>query len=217
VAHSKDVLEVLRLLRCEVGETKPVVHHVDPFHTLIATMLSAQTRDPVTGAAAARLFARYPDAKALSRAPTRSIQKLIYPVSFYPTKAPRVKETARRILSDFSGRVPSTLEELTSLPGVGRKTANCVLCFSFDQQVIPVDTHVHRIPNRLGLVHTKTPKQTEQALARLVPKRRWGELNELFVKFGQHRCKSVHPRCGDCPLQEYCDYFRDVYAKRKKK
>ncbi len=216
MAKPKDVLEILRLLRKEVGESKPVVRHEEPFRTLVATMLSAQTRDPVTEAAAARLFARFPSAKALAKARTQAIQKLIYPVSFYRTKAPRVKAIAEQVLSRFGGHVPSTLEELTTLPGVGRKTANCVLCFSFGKEVIAVDTHVHRVPNRLGLVRTKTPEQTERALALVIPQRHWNSLNELFVKFGQRRCKPIGPRCGDCPLQKHCDYFKKVYSKKKK-
>ena len=177
----------------------------DAFQVLIATMLSAQTRDPVTAAASARLFrvARTPRSMAkLSRA---RIQKLIYPVSFYRHKAVHVKETCRQIMTRFGGRVPSTMEELLTLPGVGRKTANLVLILAHSsQENICVDTHVHRIANRLGWVKTRTPEDTEHALYRAAARRWWPIINLYLVIWGQNVCRPVYPLCPQCVLVDIC-------------
>jgi endonuclease-3 len=177
----------------------------DPFQVLIATMLSAQTKDAVTHAASTRLFkvARTPRTMAaLSEARIRS---LIYPVSFYRTKAVHVRAACRQILERFGGRVPDTMEELLTLPGVGRKTANLVLILSHaSKSNICVDTHVHRIANRLGWVRTRTPDDTEQALYRVVPKRLWPSVNLRLVTWGQNVCRPVYPRCRACALDRTC-------------
>ena len=180
-------------------------HQEDPFEVLIATMLSAQTRDPVTAAASARLFkvARRPE--TMARLTTNRIQKLIYPVSFYRHKARHVRETCRILVEKYGGRVPGTMEELLTLPGVGRKTANLVLILSFrSQHNICVDTHVHRISNRLGWVRTKTPAETEQALYAATARRWWPYINLYLVTWGQNVCKPVYPRCPSCVIREDC-------------
>jgi endonuclease III len=177
----------------------------DAFQVLISTMLSAQTKDPVTLAASLRLFAAAPDAASLARLSTTRIEKLIYPVSFYRNKAAHLKETARILLRDFGGQVPTTMEALLTLPGVGRKTANLTLivaCRSRDN--ICVDTHVHRIANRFGWVRTRTPEQTEQALYGVTPRRWWANINLYLVTWGQHVCKPVFPLCGRCILNGTC-------------
>ena len=177
----------------------------DAFQVLISTMLSAQTKDPVTLEASLRLFAVAPDAASLARLSTARIEKLIYPVSFYRNKAEFVKDAAKMIAGKFGGRVPSTLEALMTLPGVGRKTANLVLivaCRSRDN--ICVDTHVHRIANRFGWVRTRTPEQTEQALYGVTPRRWWANINLYLVTWGQHVCKPVFPLCGRCILNGTC-------------
>jgi endonuclease-3 len=177
----------------------------DPFEVLISTMLSAQTRDPVTAAASARLFkvARTPEALSSLRA--KQIEKLIYPVSFYRHKARHVRETCRILVETFGGRVPGTMEELLTLPGVGRKTANLVLILCFrSQKNICVDTHVHRISNRLGWVRTKTPEATEQALYRATHRRWWPYINLYLVTWGQNVCRPVSPRCGACAIRVSC-------------
>jgi endonuclease III len=177
----------------------------DPFEVLISTMLSAQTRDPVTAAASARLFkvARRP--ATLARLSTSRIQKLIYPVSFYRHKARHVKETCRILVEKYNGRVPGTMEELLTLPGVGRKTANLVLILSFrSRQNICVDTHVHRISNRLGWVTTGTPEETERALYARTARRWWPYINLYLVTWGQNVCKPVYPRCGACVIRTDC-------------
>jgi endonuclease III len=177
----------------------------DPFRVLVATMLSAQTKDAVTDAASRRLFrvARTPRTMALLS--TRAIERLIYPVSFYRTKARHVREACRQILNRYRGVVPDSMEELLTLPGVGRKTANLVLILSHaSKDNICVDTHVHRIANRLGWVRTRTPDDTEQALYRVVPRPLWPEVNLRLVTWGQNVCKPVYPRCPACAVSSLC-------------
>jgi len=177
----------------------------DPFEVLISTMLSAQTRDPVTAAASARLFKVARTPRTVARLSTAQIQKLIYPVSFYRHKAMHVHETCRILVEKYEGRVPGTMEELLTLPGVGRKTANLVLILSFNSRKnICVDTHVHRISNRLGWVKTSTPEQTEQALYQATPARWWPYINLYLVTWGQNVCKPVYPRCGACVIRAQC-------------
>jgi endonuclease-3 len=177
----------------------------DPFRVLVATMLSAQTRDPVTHAAATRLFrvARTPG--TMARLPVARIERLIYPVSFYRTKARHVREASRRILDQHEGLVPARMDELLTLPGVGRKTANLVLILSHaSRDNICVDTHVHRLANRLGWVRTRTPDETERALYRVVPRRLWPAVNLRLVTWGQNVCRPVYPRCRVCAVGRVC-------------
>jgi endonuclease III len=182
----------------------------NPFRILIGTILSQRTRDERTTLATERLFQRFRDPQELANADERVVRELIRPVGFYNMKAKGIIEVAKKLVEDFGGAVPSDEESLMSLPSVGRKTANCVLVYGFDEPAIPVDTHVHRISNRLGLVETKTPEQTEAALVKTIPKRYWLELNELFVRFGQTTCKPVGPRCGECTLRARCRYYKEV-------
>jgi endonuclease-3 len=177
----------------------------DPFEVLISTMLSAQTRDPVTAAASARLFRVARTPRSMAKLSVAQIQKRIYPVSFYRHKAKHVKETCRILVERFGGRVPATMEELLTLPGVGRKTANLVLILSFNSlRNICVDTHVHRISNRLGWVRTQTPAETEHALYEATSPRWWPYINLYLVTWGQNVCKPVYPRCDACVIRGYC-------------
>jgi len=177
----------------------------DPFEVLIATLLSAQTRDAVTAAASARLFKAARTPKAMSKLTEKQIIKLIFPVSFYRNKAAHVKDTCRILVERFDSVVPATMEELLMLPGVGRKTANLVLILSFRSlKNICVDTHVHRISNRLGWVKTRTPEETEQALYRNTSERWWPYLNLYLVTWGQNVCRPIYPRCGACVIRPYC-------------
>ena len=177
----------------------------DPFEVLISTMLSAQTRDSVTAAASARLFKAGRTPAAIARLTTKQIERLIYPVSFYRHKAIYVKQTCRTLVKKYRGRVPGTMEELLALPGVGRKTANLVLILSFKSlQNICVDTHVHRISNRLGWVRTRTPEETEQALYAATEARWWPYINLYLVTWGQNVCKPLYPRCGACVIRNDC-------------
>jgi endonuclease III len=177
----------------------------DPFEVLIATMLSAQTRDAVTAAASDRLFQVARTPRALAKLPEKEITRLIYPVSFYRHKARHVKATSALLMDRHGGRVPDNMAELLALPGVGRKTANLVLILSFKgRQNICVDTHVHRISNRLGWVETRTPEATERALYEVTDRRWWPYINLYFVTWGQNVCRPVHPRCGECVLRRHC-------------
>jgi endonuclease III len=177
----------------------------DPFQVLIATLLSARTQDATTLAASRRLFRRARTARTMARLTVKQIEQLIYPVSFYRHKARHVKATARILEEEFGGRVPGTMEELLTLPGVGRKTANLVLILAFSsRRNICVDTHVHRISNRLGWVRTSTPDETEQALYAATEERWWSTINLYLVTWGQNVCRPVYPRCGDCVLSPMC-------------
>ncbi len=175
-----------------------------PFEILVSTILSLRTKDEVTAEASRRLFdkARTPDQiLALGEA---AISRLIYPVGFYPTKAKRLVEISRILIDTYEGRVPADLDEMLKLPGVGRKTANLVLVEGFKIDAICVDTHVHRISNRIGYVDTKTPEQTEFALRKKLPRKHWIHYNELLVAFGQVLCRPISPFCSKCPVTEMC-------------
>ncbi|MGE3277443.1 MAG: endonuclease III [Vicinamibacterales bacterium] len=177
----------------------------DPFQVLIATLLSARTQDATTHAASTRLFAAAPTAERMAALTVRQLERLIYPVSFYRNKARFVKATAAALAERFGGRVPDTLEELVTLPGVGRKTATLVLILAFQsRRHICVDTHVHRISNRLGWVRTRQPEETEQALYRATAARWWPYINLYLVTWGQNVCRPVYPRCGECALAADC-------------
>jgi endonuclease-3 len=177
----------------------------DPFQVLIATLLSARTQDATTLAASTRLFKEARTPRTMARLTIRRIEKLIYPVSFYRHKARHVKATCRILSDRYHGRVPTTMEELLTLPGVGRKTANLVLILAFKSaKSICVDTHVHRISNRLGWVRTKTPDETEQALYRATADRWWPYINLYLVTWGQNVCRPTAPRCGSCAILSYC-------------
>jgi endonuclease-3 len=219
-----DIGEALRKIEKMVRETDDPratalaslkdVERGDPFKILIGTILSQRTRDESTTLASERLFANIDSPRALAQADEAEVKRLIRPVGFYNIKARTIIRTAKKLVDDFAGNVPSDMEGLMSLPGVGRKTANCVLVYGFDKPAIPVDTHVHRISNRLGLVATKTPEQTEKELEMTVPRRYWLELNDSFVRFGQTTCKPIGPRCGSCTLHEECKYYNEVVKPR---
>ena len=177
----------------------------DPFQILIATLLSARTQDATTHAASTRLFAVARTPRTMAKLGVREIERLIYPVSFYRNKAEHVKACCEMLVDRFGGRVPSTLEELVTLPGVGRKTANLVLILAFKSlDNICVDTHVHRISNRLGWVKTTQPEETEQALYQAIDRRWWPDINLYLVTWGQNVCRPTSPRCGDCVIVDRC-------------
>lgn len=208
----RNVGTVMRALsRAITGLELPAVEKISegqeesPFQVLIATLLSARTQDATTLAASTRLFAVASTPEAMGRLTVRRIESLIKPVSFFHTKARHVKETCRILVERYAGRVPSTMEELLTLPGVGRKTANLVLILSFNsRRNICVDTHVHRIANRLGWVRTHTPEETEQALYDATDRRWWPHINLYLVTWGQNVCRPVYPRCGECVISTEC-------------
>lgn len=200
-----------RLARAIDGLDEPAVEKIadeqqeDPFQVLIATMLSAQTRDAVTAEASRRLFKVARTAKRMAALSTAEIQKQIYPVSFYRNKAVHVKQACEQIMARYKGRVPETMEELLTLPGVGRKTANLVLILAHSsRENICVDTHVHRISNRLGWVRTRTPEETEHALYAAAHRRWWPIINLYLVTWGQNVCRPVYPLCGSCAIADLC-------------
>jgi|TARA_B100001964_G_C14249482_1_gene609142 endonuclease-3 len=179
-----------------------------PFVVLISTILSQRTRDENTLKASNQLFSKYKTPKELATAPIEEIEKLIKPSGFYRVKSMRIKEVAEIIMKKYNNKVPDNIHDLLQLPGVGRKTANCVLVYGFRQKAIPVDIHVHRISNRLGLVKTKTPERTEEELCKIIPEEYWLELNEIFVKFGQQICRPLKPLCSECPISQDCISYR---------
>lgn len=183
-----------------------------PLSILIGTILSARTRDENTSIVVKKLFSRYKTARSLARAKVSDVEKIIKSTGFYHVKARRIIEVASIIDSQYYGKVPDNLDELLKLPGVGRKTANCVLVYAFEKPAIPVDTHVHRISNRLGLVETKTPEETEFALMKKIPKKYWLQINDTFVMYGQNICKPISPMCDVCQIKKECNYYKTNFA-----
>ncbi len=179
-----------------------------PFSILIGTILSARTKDENTAKVVKKLFSKYKSPQELAKAKIKNVEKIIKSIGFYHVKSKRIIDVASIISSQYKGNVPNDFEELLKLPGVGRKTANCVLVYAFDNPAIPVDTHVHRISNRLGLVQTKTPEETEFALMKKIPKKHWLEINDTFVMYGQNICKPISPMCDVCKIKNICKYYK---------
>jgi endonuclease III len=184
--------------------------HGDPYKILIGTILSARTRDESTVKAASNLFRRYKDINQLANANVEEIKILIRSTGFYNIKAKRIKEVSVMIVQNFNAVVPDNIEKLLELPGIGRKTANCVLVYGFGKPSIPVDTHVHRLSNRLGLVNTKTPEATELELYSVIKRKNWIKINNTFVKYGQIICLPVKPKCNRCSLNNFCKFYHST-------
>ena len=182
----------------------------NPFNVLISTILSQRTRDENTLKASNKLFSKFPTAKKIANADISKIKKLIKESGFYNVKAMRIKKVSRILLNKYNGKVPHELDKLLELPGVGRKTANCVLVYGFNIPAIPSDTHVHRVSNRIGIVKTKIPEQTEYELMKKVPKKYWININELFVKHGQTTCNPIKPKCDKCSIRKLCDFSKNL-------
>ena len=178
-----------------------------PFSILIGTILSARTKDENTTKVIKVLFSKYKNAKSLANAKLKDVEKIIKSIGFYHVKSKRIIEVAKIIDSQYKGKVPENMDELIKLPGVGRKTANCVLVYAFEKPAIPVDIHVHRISNRLGLVETKTPEETEQILMKKIQKKYWIEINDTFVMYGQSICKPISPMCEVCKIKKNCKFY----------
>lgn len=204
--------KVIKTIRLISNQVEPFVvpsvtvvsRENDPFRVLVSCILSLRTKDKTTIEASQRLFQVADNPRSMIKLSKARLQKLVYPVGFYRNKAGVILGLSRRILRDFNGRVPDNLDELLSIKGVGRKTANLVLGLGFGIPAICVDTHVHRISNRLGWVRTKAPEETEEALKRIVPKRLWIDLNTVFVTFGQNICVPVSPFCSRCFVSKLC-------------
>ena len=183
-----------------------------PFSILIGTILSARTKDESTTRIVKDLFKVYKNAKQLANAKVKDVEKIIKSIGFYHVKAKRIIDVAKIIDSQYKGKVPDDLEKLVELPGVGRKTANCVLVYAYEKPAIPVDIHVHRISNRLGLVQTKHPEETEFELMKKIPKKFWLDINDTFVMYGQNICKPISPMCNVCKIKNSCNYYKTKNA-----
>ena len=200
-----NISELMKGLKAHFPE-ESVIETRDPFEVLIFTIISQRTRDEQTAVASERLLEIFPTAKDLAHANVKKIEKLIKSAGFYRVKARKIKEVSKILLERYDGKVPEDFESLIALPSVGRKTANCVLVFGFAKPAIPVDTHVHRISNRLGLVTTPKPEETEKALTNILPKRYWLDINHMFVRFGQTICRPISPKCEVCPVYDLCQW-----------
>jgi endonuclease-3 len=183
-----------------------------PFSILIGTILSARTKDESTTKVVKILFKKYKNPKQLANAKLVDVEKIIKPIGFYHVKSKRIIEVAKIIDSKYNGKVPEDLDILVQLPGVGRKTANCVLVYAFEKPAIPVDIHVHRISNRLGLVKTKNPEETEMELMKKIPKKFWIDINDTFVMYGQNICKPISPMCDVCKIRKKCAYYKSIFV-----
>jgi len=208
----KVLFEVSKMLKEKFGNQTALKQisinwNNDPFKVLIGTILSQRTKDEITSKVAEQLFVRFSTPSELAEANEEEIQKMIHSTGFYRVKARRIKEVSLLILDKFNGNVPEDMESLLSLPSVGRKTANCVLVYGFKKPAIPVDTHVHRISNRLNLVQTRTPEETEVRLTAKIDKKYWLNLNDLFVRFGKTMCRPINPRCIICNLRIHCAHY----------
>ncbi len=207
----RNIAEIIRLLEQDLAKRElPIVtrlaeEHRDPFEILISTLLSLRTKDEVTAAATERLFSLASTPEEMLRLSETTIQKAIYPVGFYRNKAETIRHVCRDLIERFQSKVPDSIEELLTLKGVGRKTANLVVSLGFGKAGLCVDTHVHRISNRLGYVRTKNPEETEFALRSKLPQEHWSRFNTLLVAFGRNVCRPISPFCSRCPLAIYCD------------
>ena len=215
-----DIHRIIRILTEECRHfEKPIVTKVseqyEPFRVLISTVLSARTRDKVTGEASMRLFECADTPEGIAELPVEKIRDCIYPVGFYKTKAVNIRKLCRQLTDEFGGGVPDEIDELLKLPGVGRKTANLVVTLAFRKPGICVDTHVHRISNRLGYVDTRTPEQTEYRLRDKLPRKYWPVYNDLLVAYGQNVCRPVRPLCEQCRLVRLCAYGKKQGAGKK--
>ena len=206
-----DIHKVINILREETPKWDvPIVtltaetYH-DPFRVLISTILSLRTQDTTTAKVSKRLFELADNPQDMLKLSVKEIEKVIYPIGFYKTKARTIRYLCRELIDKYKSRVPDELEELLKLKGVGRKTANLVVTLGYGKPGVCVDTHVHRISNRLGYIKTKTPFETEMLLRKKLPKKYWIEYNDLLVSFGQHLCRPISPWCSVCPIESYCD------------
>jgi len=205
--------EIIRILRETFDETRlPLVSRSQwdiipktPFTVLVSCLLSLRTKDEITEEVSIRLLKEHHTPEQILELSDQQLQEIIYPVGFYKTKAKLIRDIAKTIIETYHGSVPEDFDTLLSLKGVGRKTANIVMVYGFNKkEFLPIDTHCHRIPNRLGWITTKTPEQTEEHLRKIIPKKYWADFNHLFVIFGQTICTPISPHCSTCPIHKYC-------------
>lgn len=216
-----DIVEVTPQAVRTVMDTLAATYHGrgsvelgDPYKVLVATAISQRTREEQTTKVSERVFARYPDAPTLAQADQTELYELLSGSEYREAKAPRLIAMAKILVEKFEGRVPENIDDLLTLPGVGRKTANCVLIYAFDRAALCVDIHMHRITNRLGWVETKTPEATERALEKVMPEDLWAGSNRLFLQHGRALCRLTAPRCNRCPVRPYCAYGQRTETKQ---
>jgi endonuclease III len=207
IEKMEDALSNSDLCRLNALKRLQLEEQHDPFKVLIGTILSARTRDETTTKVVYNLFRKFKNAKEMADANLEEIKSIIHSIGFYNTKAKRVKEVSQIIVKFFNGDVPDNIQKLLTLPGVGRKTANCVLVYGFNKPAIPVDIHVHRISNRIGLVTTETPEETERELSRILERKYWTKVNNTFVRYGQNICLPIKPKCKLCKLKRVCKFY----------
>ncbi len=204
----KKIEKVMKILENEFPTSRTTLNRMrnnpDTFKILISCLLSLRTQDKNTEISSGRLFAVAQTPKQILKLPMKKLEKLIFSSGHYRKKARTLKHVSEVLLERFNGKVPKTREELMSIKGIGPKTANIVLAFAFGKKVLPIDTHCHRIPNRLGWIKTKTPEKTEEELNKILPKKYWADFNSIFVQFGKTICQPVSPKCSICPVNEYC-------------
>jgi endonuclease-3 len=202
----KNIDKIFRILKSKYNQTskkREIVHN--PFTTLISCILSLRTKDEVTAEASFRLLKKYGTPEEIAELSEKQIESLIYPVGFYRIKTKRIKEISKTLIENYDGKVPANFDELLKLKGVGRKTASIVMVYGHkNPNYLPIDTHCHRIPNRLGWIKTKNPTETEKELSKILPKKYWYDFNHLFVKFGKNICTPISPFCSKCPIRKYC-------------
>jgi endonuclease-3 len=206
VSHSEIDIVLKKLLKSQGTSTmlNRLGRKYDSFKVLISTILSARAKDEVTEVISEDLFRKYPSANKLAAAKKADVIRIIRRIGFFNNKSKNIINAAKMVRDDFGGKVPTEMEKLLEIPGVGRKVANCVLVYAYGKQAIPVDTHVHRLSNRLGWVKTKTPEKTEIALEKIIPKKHWNVVNEAFVSHGKAICVPISPFCSKCPIIKYC-------------
>jgi endonuclease III len=212
MVNKKEIITVLNILEKSHGLTMlEQLKEYTPFQLLVATLLSSRTKDSTTIPIVKEMFKKYSNPEDFVDIEVEELEKMLYGIGFYRTKAKHVKELAKIVIEKFGGKIPDNFEDLTSLPGVGRKTANCILSYAFHTPAIAVDTHVHRIVNRerLAWINTNTPEETEEALKEIIPKERWNNINKLLVDYGQRVCFPVKPNCDGCVIIKYCEYEKN--------
>lgn len=213
MVKEKDISEILDILEQSYPDAECALHHKNVFQLIVAVALSAQTTDKSVNQVTPALFERYPDAEALAEADVEEVSEYIKRIGMYRTKAKNIVAMAQKLCADFGGQVPDNYDDLISLPGVGRKTANVVLSVGFGQQRIAVDTHVFRVANRIGLVHEKDVLKTELALMDRIPEERWSRTHHSLIFHGRQCCDARKPKCDSCPIVSYCEYVNQAANK----
>lgn len=219
----KNIEIIMKILKKEMGRFQnPVATEISkttrsPYMVLISCLLSLRTNDKITGPISKKLFEIVKTPHGMNKLSLNKLQKIIRPVNFYITKSKRIKEISKILVRKYGGKVPDDFNKLMEFKGVGRKTANIVMTYGFfKKDYIAVDTHVNRIPNRLGWIKTKKPEDTEEQLKKILPKKYWQDFNDLIVTFGQNICRPIGPKCWECPVNKYCDYYKKVYIPSQK-